>query len=135
MPESVHDVNIESTVPLMTPDDLIAGLSVTAKASKTVVKGRSLISMTVHDGSNTDLDGHCGPNTAPNIAFPIGTPGSSGGEPIYYVSKFKLAHLLGGGAKPEDIAGAVAYLLDAPFVTGATLVVDGGMTRKMIYEE
>lgn len=44
MPESVHDVNIESTVPLMTPDDLIAGLSVTAKASKTVVKGRSQIS-------------------------------------------------------------------------------------------
>ena len=35
----------------------------------------------------------------------------------------------------EDIAAAVAYLLSeaAGFITGAELVVDGGMTRKMIY--
>ena len=35
----------------------------------------------------------------------------------------------------EDVAAAVAYLLsqDASFVTGIELIVDGGMTRKMIY--
>ena len=44
-------------------------------------------------------------------------------------------HPAGRVGRPEDIAGAVAYLLskDAEFVTGAELIVDGGMTRKMIY--
>lgn len=39
--------------------------------------------------------------------------------------------------KPEDIAQACLYLTDPAnsFVTGINLVVDGGMTRKMIYEE
>lgn len=38
--------------------------------------------------------------------------------------------------KPEDIARACLYLSskDNDFVTGINLVVDGGMTRKMIYE-
>jgi NAD(P)-dependent dehydrogenase (short-subunit alcohol dehydrogenase family) len=34
--------------------------------------------------------------------------------------------LLGRVGRPEDVAGAVAYLADADFVTGTTLVVDGG---------
>lgn len=44
-------------------------------------------------------------------------------------------HPVGRVGRPEDVAAAVAYLLsdDAGFVTGAELVVDGGMTRKMIY--
>ncbi|MED3553069.1 glucose 1-dehydrogenase [Cytobacillus praedii] len=39
--------------------------------------------------------------------------------------------------KPEDIASACLYLTseENDFVTGVNLVVDGGMTRKMIYEE
>lgn len=37
----------------------------------------------------------------------------------------------------EDVAAAVAYLLsdEASFVTGQNLIVDGGMTKKMIYVE
>jgi NAD(P)-dependent dehydrogenase (short-subunit alcohol dehydrogenase family) len=44
-------------------------------------------------------------------------------------------HPVGRVGQPEDVAAAVAYLLSdaAGFVTGAELVVDGGMTRKMIY--
>ena len=41
-------------------------------------------------------------------------------------------------AGPEDIAELVSWLLDGKrsgFVTGANFVIDGGMTRKMIYEE
>jgi NAD(P)-dependent dehydrogenase (short-subunit alcohol dehydrogenase family) len=34
--------------------------------------------------------------------------------------------LLGHGATPADIAAAVRYLLEAPAVTGTTLLVDGG---------
>jgi len=47
-------------------------------------------------------------------------------------------HPAGRVGKPGDIAAIVAFLLDANrsgFVTGANFVVDGGMTRKMIYEE
>jgi NAD(P)-dependent dehydrogenase (short-subunit alcohol dehydrogenase family) len=47
-------------------------------------------------------------------------------------------HPVGRVGKPEDVAEIVGWLLDAKrsgFVTGANFVVDGGMTRKMIYEE
>jgi NAD(P)-dependent dehydrogenase (short-subunit alcohol dehydrogenase family) len=44
-------------------------------------------------------------------------------------------HPVGRVGTPEDVAGLVAYLAsaEAGFVTGQTFVVDGGMTRKMIY--
>ena len=47
-------------------------------------------------------------------------------------------HPAGRVGKPADIAEIVAFLLDrerAGFITGANFIVDGGMTRKMIYEE
>ncbi|MFJ7728684.1 glucose 1-dehydrogenase [Neobacillus sp. NPDC097160] len=46
-------------------------------------------------------------------------------------------HLSKRVGKPEDIARACSYLTSREnnFVTGINLVVDGGMTRKMIYEE
>jgi hypothetical protein len=39
--------------------------------------------------------------------------------------------------RPEDIARACLYLAlpDNDFVNGENLVIDGGMTRKMIYTE
>lgn len=47
-------------------------------------------------------------------------------------------HPAGRVGRPEDVAEWVALLLDAErsgFVTGSEFVVDGGMTRKMIYAE
>jgi NAD(P)-dependent dehydrogenase (short-subunit alcohol dehydrogenase family) len=47
-------------------------------------------------------------------------------------------HPAGRVGKPQDVAEIVAFLLDGErsgFITGANFVVDGGMTRKMIYEE
>ncbi len=46
-------------------------------------------------------------------------------------------HPAGRVGVPEDIAAAVFYLSSpmAGFVTGSNLVIDGGMTRKMIYAE
>jgi NAD(P)-dependent dehydrogenase (short-subunit alcohol dehydrogenase family) len=47
-------------------------------------------------------------------------------------------HPVGRVGKPQDIAETVAWLVDAKrsgFITGANVAVDGGMTRKMIYEE
>jgi NAD(P)-dependent dehydrogenase (short-subunit alcohol dehydrogenase family) len=46
-------------------------------------------------------------------------------------------HPAGRVGRPQDVAEMVAWLLDAErsgFVTGANFVIDGGMTRKMIYE-
>jgi NAD(P)-dependent dehydrogenase (short-subunit alcohol dehydrogenase family) len=53
-------------------------------------------------------------------------------------SKDHTQHPAGRVGKPEDIAELVAWLLNSKrsgFVTGANFVIDGGMTRKMIYEE
>jgi NAD(P)-dependent dehydrogenase (short-subunit alcohol dehydrogenase family) len=45
-------------------------------------------------------------------------------------------HPAGRVGRPEDVAGLCAWLLsdEAGFVTGQNLVIDGGMTRKMIYD-
>ena len=42
-------------------------------------------------------------------------------------------HSVGRVGEVADIAGAIEYLANAGFVTGQQLVVDGGMTRRMIY--
>jgi len=44
-------------------------------------------------------------------------------------------HWVGRVGRPEDVAAACVFLCgpDAGFITGQYLVVDGGMTRKMIY--
>ncbi len=46
-----------------------------------------------------------------------------------------IQHPAGRVGKPEDIASFVTYLasVEATFITGANFVIDGGMTRKMIY--
>ncbi len=46
-------------------------------------------------------------------------------------------HPAGRVGRPDDVAGMAAYLLsqEAGFVTGQNFVIDGGMTRKMIYED
>jgi len=47
-------------------------------------------------------------------------------------------HPAGRVGKPEDVAAMAEFLLDRPrsgFITGANFLVDGGMTRKMIYVE
>ncbi len=44
-------------------------------------------------------------------------------------------HPAGRVGRPEDIVAAMRYLMsdEASFITGQTLVVDGGMSRQMIY--
>lgn len=48
-----------------------------------------------------------------------------------------LQHFAGRVGRPEDIARACLFLSDPAnnFISGTNLTIDGGMTRKMIYEE
>lgn len=47
-----------------------------------------------------------------------------------------LQHPAGRVGEPNDIASLVAFLIsdEAGFITGQNFIIDGGMTRKMIYE-
>lgn len=58
-----------------------------------------------------------------------------GGDPLRAVDHAQ--HPAGRVGRPEDVAALVAWLLgpEAGFVTGAEFVLDGGMTRKMMYAE
>ena len=49
--------------------------------------------------------------------------------------KDNMQHPVGRVGRPKDIADGVLYLASAGFMTGQVLVLDGGMTRKMIYED
>jgi NAD(P)-dependent dehydrogenase (short-subunit alcohol dehydrogenase family) len=46
-------------------------------------------------------------------------------------------HPVGRVGRPADVAALVAYLIsdEAGFVTGQNFIIDGGMTRKMIYAD
>lgn len=44
-------------------------------------------------------------------------------------------HLNGRVGKVDDVLRAVEYLVEAEFATGTEVVVDGGVTRKMVYPE
>ncbi len=57
------------------------------------------------------------------------------GDPAALRPEDHAQHPAGRAGRPQDVAEAVGYLADAGFVTGQILTLDGGMTRKMIYEE
>ena len=56
-------------------------------------------------------------------------------EPVAFTPQDLAQHPAGRVGKPLDIAKAVLYLCseDASFIDGENIVIDGGMTREMIY--
>ena len=62
---------------------------------------------------------------APEVRVAGVAPGSVAVEPEQEERR-AAETLLRRVGSPDDVAQAVAYLADAGFVTGATLVVDGG---------
>jgi NAD(P)-dependent dehydrogenase (short-subunit alcohol dehydrogenase family) len=60
---------------------------------------------------------------------------SSNQENIPLSTEDHLQHPVGRVGKPEDISSMVRFLIDErnTFITGQNFVIDGGMTKKMIY--
>ena len=58
-------------------------------------------------------------------------------RPVQHTVQDRLQHPAGRVGIPADVASLVTWLIgpEAGFVTGANIVIDGGMTRKMIYAE
>lgn len=58
-------------------------------------------------------------------------------EPPEQSDADRAQHWAGRVGEPDDVAALAAFLVSAQagFITGANFVVDGGMTRKMIYAE
>jgi hypothetical protein len=76
-----------------------------------------------------------GPDVRVNCVSPgwIDVSATRPGGQIPLSAEDHAQHPAGRVGSPEDVAEAVLYLAEAGFVTGANLVVDGGMTRRMIY--
>ncbi|MBE9607060.1 SDR family oxidoreductase [Acetobacteraceae bacterium H6797] len=73
----------------------------------------------------------------PDIRVNCVSPGwiDTKGEPLR--PQDHTQHPVGRVGRPADTAALIAWLLgrESGFVTGSEFVIDGGMTRKMIYEE
>jgi len=83
----------------------------------------------------------CGPEVRVNCISPGWIEVSrlqkrSGQRDINLSDRDHRQHPAGRVGEPNDIASLVAFLIsdEAGFITGQNFIVDGGMTRKMIYE-
>lgn len=114
MPEGASIVNIASTRAFMSePGDFIY-----AAAKGGIVSLTQALAMAL------------GPRLRVNTIAPGWISGATDLRPADHAQ-----HPAGRVGRPEDVADAVLYLAGAGFVTGQVLVVDGGMTRKMIYAD
>lgn len=81
----------------------------------------------------------CGPGVRVNAISPgwIDVSATQPDGPMELSPEDHAQHPVGRVGRPEDVAQLCAFLLSerASFITGQNYVIDGGMTRKMIYEE
>ena len=80
-------------------------------------------------GLTQALSVHLGPRVRVNAIAPGWISGETALRDVDHAQ-----HPAGRVGRPDDIAGAVLWLAGAGFMTGQVITVDGGMTRKMIYE-
>ena len=138
---SVLTTNLTSTFLLVRAAEALLraakGSVVTIASSRARMSEPNTESYSASKGGLVALTHALAISLGPDIRVNCISPGwilTKGPEPTAEEHAF---HPAGRVGRPDDIAGLTAFLLgpDSGFITGAEFVVDGGVTRKMIYPE
>jgi NAD(P)-dependent dehydrogenase (short-subunit alcohol dehydrogenase family) len=138
---SVLATNLTSTFLLVRAAERLLraakGVIVTIASSRARMSERDTESYSASKGGLVALTHALAISLGPDVRANCISPGwiqTEGPEPSAEEHAF---HPAGRVGRAEDIAGLVAFLVgpDGGFIAGAEFVVDGGVTRKMIYPE
>ncbi len=138
---SVLTTNLTSTFLLVRAAEALLraakGSVVTIASSRARMSEPNTESYSASKGGLVALTHALAISLGPDIRVNCISPGwilTKGPEPTAEEHAF---HPAGRVGRPDDTAGLTAFLLgpDSGFITGAEFVVDGGVTRKMIYPE
>jgi NAD(P)-dependent dehydrogenase (short-subunit alcohol dehydrogenase family) len=139
----VIDTNLTATFLLARaaekPLRKVKGAIVTIASTRALMSERNTESYSASKGGLLALTHALAMSLGPDIRVNCISPGwIETGDYRALRRKDHAQHPVGRVGKPQDIADIVAFLLDGKrsgFVTGANFVIDGGMTRKMIYDD
>jgi NAD(P)-dependent dehydrogenase (short-subunit alcohol dehydrogenase family) len=138
---SVLTTNLTSTFLLVRAAEALLraakGAVVTIASSRAHMSEPNTESYSASKGGLVALTHALAISLGPDVRVNCISPGwilTKGPEPTEAEHAF---HPAGRVGRAEDIAGLAAFLVgsDSGFITGAEFVVDGGVTRKMIYPE
>ena len=138
---SVLTTNLTSTFLLVRAAEALLraakGSVVTIASSRARMSEPNTESYTASKGGLVALTHALAISLGPDVRVNCISPGwiaTKGAEPAPEDHAF---HPAGRVGRADDIAGLAAFLVgpDSGFITGAEFVVDGGVTRKMIYPE
>jgi NAD(P)-dependent dehydrogenase (short-subunit alcohol dehydrogenase family) len=138
---SVLTTNLTSTFLLVREAEALLraakGAVVTIASSRARMSEPNTESYSASKGGLVALTHALAISLGPDVRVNCISPGwilTKGPEPTQEEDAF---HPAGRAGRVEDIAGLAAFLVgpESGFITGAEFVVDGGVTRKMIYPE
>jgi NAD(P)-dependent dehydrogenase (short-subunit alcohol dehydrogenase family) len=138
---SVLTTNLTSTFLLVRATEALLraakGAVVTIASSRARMSEPDTESYAASKGGLVALTHALAISLGPDVRVNCISPGwivTKGPEPT---AEEKAFHPAGRVGKPEDIAALAGFLVgpESGFITGAEFVVDGGVTRKMIYPE
>jgi NAD(P)-dependent dehydrogenase (short-subunit alcohol dehydrogenase family) len=135
----VLDTNLTSTFLLArAAEDMLRvamGAIVTIASTRAHMSEHDTESYSASKGGLLALTHALAVSLSPDVRVNCVSPGWINSDDVELTPQDHAQHPAGRVGTPADVAALVAYLTgdDSRFVTGAEFVVDGGMTRKMIY--
>jgi NAD(P)-dependent dehydrogenase (short-subunit alcohol dehydrogenase family) len=137
--QRVLDTNLTSTFLLArAAEDLLRaanGAVVTIASTRAHMSERDTESYSASKGGLLALTHALAVSLSPEVRVNCISPGWINSGDADLTPQDHAQHPAGRVGTPADVAAMVAYLVggESRFVTGAEFVIDGGMTRKMIY--